>query len=190
MPLRDAFFAPERILEEGGIDPILRGLAAQKMSAIDTNVVDGLRNFLFGPPTDGGLDLVSLNIQRGRDHGLPDYASAFFDFGLGEITAFDQISSDPQVQSTLAAQYGSVNNIDLWVGGIAEDPINGGHLGPMFFAILKMQFEALRDGDRYWYQRSLPADELVEVEDTTLADVIRRNTTIDREIPDDVFHVR
>jgi hypothetical protein len=159
------------------------------MSAIDTKVVDGLRNFLFGPPTAGGLDLVSLNIQRGRDHGLPDYASAMFELGLGEITAFDQISSDPEVQSTLAAQYGSVNNIDMWVGGIAEDPINGGHLGPLFFHVIKKQFEALRDGDRYWYQRSLPADELLEVENTTLADVIRRNTSIDTEIPDDVFHV-
>ena len=159
------------------------------MSAIDTKVVDGLRNFLFGPPTAGGLDLASLNIQRGRDHGLPDYASAVFELGLDEITAFDQISSDPQVQSTLAAQYGSVNNIDMWVGGIAEDPINGGHLGPLFFTVLKNQFEALRNGDRYWYQRSLPPSVLVEVEDTTLADVIRRNTSIDTEIQDDVFHV-
>lgn len=189
LPLRDAFFAPERILNEGGIEPILRGLAAQRMSEIDTRIVDGLRNFLFGPPTAGGLDLASLNIQRGRDHGLPDYASAVFALGLEEVTDFAQISSEPEVQSALAAQYGSVNNIDMWVGGIAEDPVNGGHVGPLFFEVLKTQFEALRDGDRYWYQNSLPADELVEVENTTLADVIRRNTSIDTEIPDDVFHV-
>jgi hypothetical protein len=189
LALRDAFFAPERILSEGGIEPLLRGLAEQPMSTIDTQIVDGLRNFLFGPPTAGGLDLASLNIQRGRDHGLPDYASAVFALGLDEITGFDQISSKPEIQSALAAQYGSVNNIDMWVGGIAEDPVNGGHVGRLFFEVLKMQFEALRDGDRYWYQRSLSPDELVEVENTTLADIIRRNTSIGDEIPDDVFHV-
>lgn len=189
LPLRNAFFAPHRLLNEGGIEPILRGLAAQEMSKIDTQVVDGLRNFLFGPPTAGGLDLASLNIQRGRDHGLPDYASAVSELGLGEVTAFDQISSDPNVQTKLAAQYGSVDTIDLWVGGIAEDPVNGGHLGRLFFHILKMQFEALRDGDRYWYEGHLPPGEVVEIQQSTLADVIRRNTSIDAEIPDDVFHV-
>lgn len=189
LSLRDAFFAPDRILSEGGIEPLLRGLAAQEMSAIDVKVVDGLRNFLFGPPTAGGLDLVSLNIQRGRDHGLPDYASARFELGLGEVTDFDQISSDPDIQSTLAAVYGSVHNIDLWVGAIAENPVNGGHVGRLLFEVLRMQFEALRDGDRYWYQSALPAEEIVEIENTTLADVIRRNTSIGDEIPDDVFHV-
>jgi hypothetical protein len=189
LSLRDAFFAPDRIVSEGGIEPLLRGLAAQEMSAIDVKVVDGLRNFLFGPPTAGGLDLVSLNIQRGRDHGLPDYASARFELGLGEVTDFDQISSDPDIQSTLAAVYGSVNNIDLWVGAIAEDPVNGGHVGRLLFEVLRMQFEALRDGDRYWYQSALPAEEIVEIENTTLADIIRRNTSIGDEIPDDVFHV-
>lgn len=189
LPLKDAFFAPHRLTTEGGIEPILRGLAAQQMSAIDTKIVDGLRNFLFGPPTDGGLDLVSLNIQRGRDHGLPDYAYARFARGLGRMGSFSEISSDPVVQSLLAAQYGNVNNIDMWVGGISEDPVNGGHLGELFFNIIKTQFEALRDGDRYWYEWSMSIEDIVEIDNTTLADVIRRNTTIDTEIDDDVFHV-
>ncbi|MGB5683294.1 MAG: peroxidase family protein, partial [Polyangiales bacterium] len=127
--------------------------------------------------------------QRGRDHGLPDYASAVFARGLGRIHSFADISSDPVVQSLLAAQYGDIHEIDLWVGGISEDPVNGGHVGELFFNILKSQFEALRDGDRYWYEIALPIDEVIEIENTTLADVIRRNTTIDTEIDDDVFHV-
>jgi hypothetical protein len=89
----------------------------------------------------------------------------------------------------LAAQYADINDIDLWVGGISEDPVNGGHVGRLFFNLLKTQFEALRDGDRYWYEWSMSASDIVEIENTTLADVIRRNTTIDTEISDNVFSI-
>ena len=61
--------------DEGGIAPVLRGLAAQVQQSVDTQIVPDVRNFLFGPPGAGGLDLASLNIQRGRDHGLSDYNS-------------------------------------------------------------------------------------------------------------------
>ena len=76
---------------------ILRGLAAQEMSAIDVKVVDGVRNFLFGDPTAGGLDLAALNIQRGRDHELPDYAYARLARGLGRVNSFSAISTNPDV---------------------------------------------------------------------------------------------
>lgn len=189
LPLKDAFFTPQRLINEGGIEPILRGLAAQEMSAIDVHVIDAVRNFLFGDPTSGGLDLPSLNIQRGRDHGLPDYYSARVARGLTRPNTFASITSDPVTQALLAAAYGDTHDIDLWVGGLAEDPVNGGHVGTLFFEIIKMQFEALRDGDRYWYQVSMPAEEISEIENTTLADVIRRNTTIGAELSDNVFSV-
>ena len=38
LPLRDSYFAPERILYEGGIDPILRGSFAQPAQEVDTKV--------------------------------------------------------------------------------------------------------------------------------------------------------
>jgi hypothetical protein len=189
LPLKDAFFAPQRLIAEGGIEPILRGLVAQEMSAIDVKVVDGLRNFLFGDPTAGGLDLASLNIQRGRDHGLPAYHYARFAWGLSQVSSFSDIGSDPEVHALLAAVYGATNEIDMWVGGVAEDPVNGGHVGELISIILRRQFEALRDGDRYWYQWHMSAPDIAEIDSTTLADVIRRNTTIGAEISDDVFHV-
>ena len=189
LPLMNAFFAPYRIINEGGIEPILRGLATQEMSAVDVKIVEGLRNFLFGDPTAGGLDLASLNIQRGRDHGLPDFKLARRARGIANTESFADITSNPEAQMLLEATYGTVEDIDLWVGGIAQDPVNGGHVGELFFHILKTQFENLRDGDRYWYQWALTAAEIAEVDNTTLADVIRRNTTIDTEIDDDVFHV-
>ena len=49
----------------------------------------------------------------------------------------------------LAAAYGHVDNIDLWVGGVAEDfEWDDARVGPTFRCILIDQFRRLRDGDR------------------------------------------
>jgi hypothetical protein len=76
------------------------------------------------------------------------------------------------------------------VGGLAEDPMRNGHLGELFYTVVKLQFQALRDGDRFWYEETLSNDEIRRVERTKLSDIIRRNTDIGSEIQDDVFHVR
>jgi hypothetical protein len=188
LALRDAFFAPERLSEEGGIDPVLRGMASQTCQDIDTFVIDDVRNFLFGPPGAGGFDLVSLNIQRGRDHGLPSYNRVRRAFGLRAARRFRDIASDPEVAERLRDAYGDVEAVDAWVGGLAEDPIDGALVGELVFTVLRMQFELLRDGDRFWYQRILRGSELREIENLRLVDVIRRNTEIGEEIQDDVFH--
>jgi len=189
LALKDAFFRPDRVMNEGGIEPILRGLASQVCSSIDTELVDDVRNFLFGPPGAGGFDLASLNIQRGRDHGLCSYNETRAELGLATKGSFAEVSSDPDVQARLASVYANVDEIDLWVGTLAEDPVNGGHVGEVAFYVIKKQFRHLRDGDRYWYQAMLTTEEILAVESTTLADVIRRNTSIGAEISDDVFHV-
>jgi len=189
LALRDAFFRPDRIVDEGGIEPLLRGLATQACSQIDTELVDDVRNFLFGPPGAGGFDLAALNIQRGRDHGLPSYNAMRDAMGLQSRASFAEVSSDPDVRARLASVYVDVDDIDLWVGVLAEDPYNGGHVGELAFHVIRRQFDGLRNGDRYWYQAALSPSELADVESTTLADVIRRNTSIGAEISDDVFHV-
>ncbi len=189
LALRDAFFSPQKLIEEGGIDPVLRGLAGQAAQEIDVFVVDSLRNFLFGAPGSGGFDLVSLNIQRGRDHGLPSYNDARIALGLRPRLTFADISSDPEVQARLADAYGDTADIDVWVGGLAEDPQRGAMVGQLISTILTEQFVALRDGDRFWFESVLPRGVVYELNNTSLADVIRRNTNIGSELPDDVFRV-
>jgi hypothetical protein len=189
LPLRNAFFAPSRIIDEGGIEPLLRGLALQTCQQIDVQVVDDVRNFLFGPPGAGGFDLPALNMQRGRDHGLPDYNTVRVAMGLEPKSSFAEVTSDSIVQERLASVYGSVDEIDVWLGGLAEDPVNGGLVGELVFTVVKLQFERLRDGDRFWYER-LPDDLLRDVADNRLSDVIRRNTNIGNEISNNVFRAR
>ncbi|MGH6645220.1 MAG: peroxidase family protein, partial [Bradyrhizobium sp.] len=103
--LAEAFFNPS-LIHETGIDPILKYSASSNAEEIDTKIVDGLRNFLFGPPGAGGLDLASLNIQRGRDHGLSDYNSTRAAIGLPKVTSFAQITDDVDVQNALQSLYG------------------------------------------------------------------------------------
>ena len=192
VPLRDSFFNPTLVPMNDGIDSIMRGLAAQSAQELDNKIVDDVRNFLFGPPGSGGFDLASLNIQRGRDHGLPDYNSVRAAYGLPRVTSFAQISSNPDVQSALASAYGNdVDDIDLWVGGLAEDHAPGAMVGETIKAVLLDQFIRLRDGDRFWYQNdpffNFNKDLMKEVENTSLADIIRFNTSVGDELRDNAF---
>src|SRR5207248_3443948 len=116
--LSQAFFNPP-LLVANGIDSVLKYLSSDPSSEVDTLVVNSVRNFLFGPPGAGGLDLVSLNIQRGRDHGLADYNTMRAAYGLPRVTDFTQITANADVQAKLKSLYGSVNNIDPWVGALA-----------------------------------------------------------------------
>jgi peroxidase len=186
--LRDAFFNPGLLQYQGGIDPILRGLSKKLAQDVDTFVIDDVRNFLFGIPGKGALDLVSLNIQRGRDHGLPTYNEARIEMGLSPATKFSDITSNKKIRKRLAKAYGhQIENIDVWVGGLGEDHVPGALVGPLFFKILKNQFEKFRDGDRFFYKNVYSRDQIQKLERTTLADIMRRNTKIGKEIQNNVF---
>jgi hypothetical protein len=191
LDLRDAFFAPEKIIDEGGIDPILRGMAVGASQKVDAKITNELRNFLFTPPTIFNLDLATLNIQRGRDHGLGSYNEVRVDLGLAPAASFDDITSDRSLQAQLAEAYdGNVDLIDPFVGGLAEDPVVGSNFGELFQTILADQFTRVRDGDRFWYQNDedLSQADIDLIESTTLAGVIKRNTDI-VAMQSDVFFV-
>ena len=133
--------------------------------------------------------MASLNIQRGRDHGLPTYNDTRVALGLEPKRRFTDITDDPELQAKLASVYNNVDDIDLWVGGLAETPLPDTMVGELIAIVLIQQFEALRDADRFWYKRTMSRKQARRIERTRLSDVIRRNTSIGDELPDDVFHV-
>jgi len=186
LPLADAFFNPGEIVAHG-IEPLLRGMAMQRAQRVDMHVVDTVRNFLFGPPGAGGMDLAALNIQRGRDHGMPDYNRLRMDYGLAPRRTFAEISSDRRVAAALERVYGSVDAIDPWVGALAEDHVRGALVGELVRTILIDQFTRLRDGDSFWYQISLAPPIVRLIGQQSLCQVIRRNSRIRSEIQADVF---
>ena len=176
--LNQSTFRPD-LIQAQGVDPILRGLFAQSAEAIDLKVLDQLRNTLFGPPGSGGIDLAAVDIQRGRDVGLPDYNQARVDFGLAPVTSFAEITSDTDVQAVLEEVYGTVDDIDAIVGGLAEDAAAGSMVGEFFQKVIADQFARLRDGDRFWYENGqFTADELSLIRETSLSALLERNTEI------------
>jgi hypothetical protein len=183
--LANSFSNPALVQQEGA-DPILKYLATDNAQEIDNKIVPELQNFLFGPPGSGGFDLASLNIQRGRDHGLANYNAARVAYGLPAVTSFAQITSNHALQASLKQLYGNVNNIDLWVGGLAEDHVPGGSLGPLFRTIVAAQFERIRDGDRLWYENLYSGGALSALEGTSLQDILQRDT-VNNDLQDNVF---
>jgi RHS repeat-associated protein len=178
LSLLETFFNPEPIANDG-IEPYLRGMATQQIAEIDPQIIDDLRNFLFGPPGAGGLDLGAIDIQRGRDMGLPSFNQTRRDLGLTPAATFADVTSNADLQTALAAVYASVEDVDLFVGGLAEDHKAEAMVGETFWTILQDQFQRLRGGDRLWYENSqFTAADLQAIRDTTMTDLIERNTDI------------
>lgn len=188
LALRDAFFQPHLVSQKNMIENVLRGAATQTSEAIDTKVVEDVRSFLFGPPGAGGLDLAALNIQRGRDMGVASYNDLREALGLSRAEKFSDITSDTTLAAKLKEAYGDTDLLDAWIGGLAEDPHGKGLLGETFTIVMIDQFTRLRDGDPYWSEGrdGIPKRELADLWDTSLSDVIVRNTDV-QLLQKDVF---
>lgn len=186
--LREGFFNPSIVIESGGIEPFIKGMAVQIQQSMDPKVVNDVRNFLFGPPGAGGLDLASININRGRERGLADFNTVRENFGLQPYQFFQQISSNAAVFTRLLSLYTDINDIDPWVGMLAEERMPGALFGETIMEIMEYQFKALRDGDRFYYENDpvLSEAEKDVIKNTTLHDIIMRNTDITL-MQDDVF---
>ena len=175
--LADAFFRPDMVTTLG-IEPILRGLGATDAQEIDNRMVDGVRNLLFAMPgMSFGMDLAALNIQRGRDHGLPAYNDLRVALGLDAVAYGDGVFL-PGAEPLLMQVYQSVDDIDPWVGLLAEIHHAEGMVGESIYRILLDQFSRLMHGDAFWYESILSADETAEIDRTLLSDIIVRNTGI------------
>lgn len=186
LSLADAFFNPD-LIQEDGIEPILRGMTAQNCQELDAQVVDEVRNFLFGPPGAGGFDLAALNIQRGRDHGIPGYNQTRQALGLRPARLMSDLNPDRDLVVKLQSVYSHPDEVDLWVGGLCEPDLPDSMVGPTFQRLLVDQFTRLRDGDRFYYESALPRELVKMINEQNLAAIIRRNTGIGAEIQDKVF---
>jgi hypothetical protein len=185
--LADSFFeAPATFVANGGADGLLRHLASDTAQPLDTHIVEDLRSLLNDPPD--ATDLAATNIQRAHDLGLGTLNETRTALGLAPYTSFDQITSDPTTAAALKQAYGTVDAIDLWTGGLAEDHTAGAAIGQTFGKIIADQFTALRDGDRMFFEnQGFDQQTLKDIESTTLSDIIERDTTGTTAMQPDAF---
>ncbi|XP_054584076.1 thyroid peroxidase [Eptesicus fuscus] len=191
--LGDAFFSPWRVLHEGGVDPLVRGLLARpaKLPAPGQLVSEELTERLSVLAPAGTFDLASLNLQRGRDHGLPGY-NAWREFcGLRRLHTRADLGSviaNGSVADRIMRLYRHPDNVDVWLGGLAEDLLPGARTGPLFACLIGRQMKALRDGDRFWWEHGGVFTEAQrrELGTHSLSRVICDNTGLPR-VPADAF---
>uniref|UniRef100_A0A8C3YN05 Lactoperoxidase n=1 Tax=Catagonus wagneri TaxID=51154 RepID=A0A8C3YN05_9CETA len=158
LPLHTLFFNTWRIVKDGGIDPLVRGLLAKKSKLMNQNkmMTGELRNKLFQPTHKiHGFDLAAINIQRGRDHGMPGYNSWRGFCGLSRPQTLEELRAvlkNEKLAKKLLGLYGTPDNIDVWIGGSAEPLVERGRVGPLLACLLGKQFQQIRDGDRFWWE--------------------------------------
>jgi len=181
------FFQPA-MLFNGGCSPIWRGLNAKAHNSPEPNIDSVLKDFLFAKAGFPGNDLISTNLRRARELGLPNYSNARLLYGLTPYSDFSFTEWEPQL---IEAYNGTdPTNCDPWVCGIFEPGATpDGELGDLLYQIVKNQFQRTRDSDRFWYLNGqFSTTELDEILATNLSTIILRNSNI-QSIKCSVFEV-
>lgn len=185
--LHKMLFDPFKLYVPGEMDKVLRGAMDTNIEASDPYFTNELKQHLFEKAGEKnhsvqlcGLDLVSLNIQRGRDHGLPGYTKWREYCRLEVPNSFNDLKNymDTNSVDNIRSIYATVNDIDLYTGALSEIPINGSILGPTITCLLLDQFVRIKFGDRFWYENKnvFTPEQLNEIKKTTLANIICDNS--------------
>ncbi|KAK4036552.1 hypothetical protein OUZ56_028603 [Daphnia magna] len=182
--LSEMLLNPFDMYGPGTCDQYLAGFMNQVSQAVDDSVTEELTNHLFQEGQNRwGADLASLNMQRGRDHGVPSYNAYRRYCGLSPARHWHDLA-DVFTNDTLrryTTTYDTPDDIDLWTAGISERPSPGSMVGPVFGCIIGESFRNLRYGDRFWYENggwpsSFKQAQLQEIRKVKLSRIVCDNS--------------
>lgn len=169
-------------LQMNYIDHLVRGLSMQNTQKVDMLFTKTVTDYLYSHSDSNayGMDVVSLDIQRGRDHGIPSYAQFRRYCGLKDIQSVQDLAQVMVKGSTnrLLKQYKTWNDIDLLVGALFEKHEDDAMVGPTMGCIIREQFTRTRRADRYFYDvpKVFTKHQLAEIRKITLARVFCDNS--------------
>ncbi|PIC22256.1 hypothetical protein B9Z55_016378 [Caenorhabditis nigoni] len=198
----DIFYADQNYLAGiGGWEPVMNGMVRTPSMKSDRYFSFGIRNQMFEirGRNGSGVDLVSVNIQRGRDMGLFPYIKYRQLVGLPPVSTFSDLDSTMSQENIRALRnvYSDPADIDLYVGIMLEEPLAAGQLGPTASFIIGEQFKALKTGDRFFYETitegtdNFTQEEIDEIRNNvSLAKLICTNMDFAVRISSDIFDHR
>lgn len=181
--LRFLFKRPFLLYKPEVVDQLVRGMIWESAEQTDPFVSQELSGHLFQPPkAKFGHDLPAINIQRGRDQGVPGYNDWREWCGLPRAKSFSDL--EPLLTNRTAYHYSRiykhVDDIDLWSAGVSERKLHGLAVGPTMACIIARQFMNTKRGDRFWYENpsqpsSFTPAQLKEIKKITLAKILCTN---------------
>ncbi|CAL2041089.1 unnamed protein product [Caenorhabditis brenneri] len=185
------FNDPALIYEKGKIDGILKFLLNSPIEKPGLHSSPLLKTAFQKKDEADSVDIIAMVIQMGRDHGLPSYLQWRKFCKLDDVNSFLALQSifKPSVNiSDFERLYETPEDIDVFVGGLSEQPSKGSLLGPTFACLFAHQMTQTKRGDRFWYENfvspsAFTVPQIDEIRKTTMARVICDNT-------DTVTHVQ
>ncbi|CAG9786115.1 unnamed protein product [Diatraea saccharalis] len=108
--LRDGFFKPDMFMTHPSMtDELMRGLSSTPMETLDQFITGEVTNHLFEDRRIpfSGVDLIALNIQRGRDHGVPSYNNYRALCNLKRAATFEDLARE--IPDEVIARYENDN---------------------------------------------------------------------------------
>lgn len=184
--LHKLLFNPYSLWQKRGVDDAIGSAINTNLGRTDPFVTTELTEKLFASTKTAkpcGLDLVSLNIQRGRDHGLPAYPEWRIHCGLPAINTWADMKGAVDDDSLKRMQeiYSDPLDIDVYTGALSEPPQGDAIVGPLLQCLITDQFVRLKKGDSFWYERNqgvqrFSRPQLAQIYETTLAAVLCRNS--------------
>ncbi|KAL8610224.1 hypothetical protein ACOMHN_038919 [Nucella lapillus] len=185
IPIRALFGKPRQLFRNfnGVVEALITNKG--KSDKRDRFFTPEVTRHLFEMDEPGtGLDLVALNIQRGRDHGLPPYNHYRRVCGLKVFKAFKDLQVSPRAQYLYKTLYKSVDDIDLFTGLMTEKNLPGAMVGPTLSCLIGLQFHALKFGDRFYFEHNrkegFTDDQLKNIREITLASIFCQMKGIER----------
>ncbi|XP_037084823.1 peroxidase-like [Pollicipes pollicipes] len=119
-----------------------RTLVATRPETFDANIISSVHEQLFTTNFRFGLDLIALNIQRGRDHAIPTYVTVLKACRGDTVSSWGDLNRlmDSRAIDQLRSLYDDPQDVDLFIGGLAERRAAGAQVGPTFQCLIGQQF--------------------------------------------------